>query len=35
MDQAVFAHIRDGKIAELWEIVDVASLREQLGESGR
>lgn len=29
--QAVFAHIRDGKISEMWEIVDVASLREQLG----
>jgi predicted ester cyclase len=29
-EQAVFAHIRDGKIAEMWEIVDVASLREQL-----
>lgn len=35
VDQAVFAHVRDGKIAELWEIVDVASLREHLGESGR
>lgn len=31
IDQAVFAHIRDGKIAELWEIVDTAVLREQLG----
>ena len=30
IDQAVFAHIRNGKIAELWEIVDVDSLREQL-----
>jgi len=30
IDQAVFAHIRDGRIAELWEIVDVDSLREQL-----
>ena len=29
-DQAVFAHIRDGKISEMWEIVDVAYLREQL-----
>jgi predicted ester cyclase len=28
--QAVFAHIRDGRISELWEIVDVDSLREQL-----
>lgn len=30
IDQAVFAHVRDGKIAELWEIVDSAVLREQL-----
>lgn len=30
VDQAVFAHVRDGKIAELWEIVDTASLQEQL-----
>ena len=30
IDQAVFAHIRDGKISELWEIVDVVSLRKQL-----
>ena len=30
IDQAVFAHIRDGKIAEMWEIVDVAALRQQL-----
>jgi len=30
IDQAVFAHIRDGKISQLWEIVDVAFLREQL-----
>ncbi len=35
MDQAVFAYVRDGKIAELWEIVDTAILREQLGETGR
>ena len=33
VDQAVFAHVRAGKIAELWEIVDTAVLREQLGES--
>lgn len=33
VDQAVFAHIREGKIAELWEIVDTAVLRDQLGES--
>ena len=30
IDQAVFAHILDGKIKEMWEIVDVASLREQV-----
>lgn len=35
IDQAVFAHIRDGKIRELWEIVDVASLEEQLGRIAR
>lgn len=35
VDQAVFAHIRDGKITELWEIVDTVALREQLGEAGR
>ena len=35
VDQAVFAHVRDSKIAELWEIVDTAMLREQLGESHR
>lgn len=29
-DQAVFARIRDGKISELWEIVDVASIERQL-----
>ncbi len=35
VDQAVFAHVRDGKIAELWEIVDSAVLREQLGGGDR
>jgi predicted ester cyclase len=35
VDQAVFAHVRDGKITELWEIVDTAVLREQLSEAGR
>ena len=34
VDQAVFAHVRDGKITELWEIVDTAVLREQLSEAG-
>lgn len=28
--QAVFAHVRDGRICELWEIVDVAELEAQL-----
>ena len=35
VDQAVFAHVRDGKITELWEIVDTAVLREQLGDASR
>ena len=35
LDQAVFAHVRDGKITELWEIVDTAVLREQLGRTDR
>lgn len=30
VDQAVFARIRDGKIAELWEIVDTETLMRQL-----
>ena len=30
LDQAIFAHVRRAKIVELWEIVDGASLREQL-----
>ncbi len=30
VDQAVFARLRDGKIEELWEIVDTASLLNQL-----
>ncbi|HVD59262.1 MAG TPA: ester cyclase [Gemmatimonadaceae bacterium] len=30
VDQAVFARLRDGKIEELWEIVDTASLLKQL-----
>lgn len=30
VDQALFAHVRDGKIDELWEIVDTDNLREQL-----
>ena len=31
IDQAVFARVRDGRISELWEIIDVASLEDQLG----
>lgn len=30
VDQAVFARLRDGRIEELWEIVDTASLLSQL-----
>lgn len=30
VDQALFARTRDGKIAELWEIVDTQALLEQL-----
>jgi len=30
-DLALFAYVRDGKIDELWEIVDTASLLSQLG----
>ena len=30
VDQAVFARLRDGKIEELWEIVDTQSLLSQL-----
>ena len=32
MDQAVITHLRDGKIAEAWEIADVTALRDQVGE---
>jgi predicted ester cyclase len=30
-DQAIFAHIRDGKVDEAWEIVDTATLLRQAG----
>lgn len=30
IDQALFARVRDGKIAELWEIVDTDALLKQL-----
>lgn len=36
IDQAVVTHLRDGKVAEAWEIADVAALRAQVsGESAR
>ncbi len=31
IDQALFARTRDGKLAELWEIVDTGALVRQLG----
>jgi ketosteroid isomerase-like protein len=31
IDQAVITHLRDGRVAEAWEIADVAALREQVG----
>lgn len=30
IDQAVIVHLRDGKVAEAWEIADVAALRDQV-----
>jgi len=33
-DQAVFAHVRGGKISELWEIVDVSAVKAQLERAG-
>lgn len=32
IDQAVVTHLRDGKVAEAWEIADVSSLRAQVGD---
>jgi predicted ester cyclase len=32
IDQAVITHLRDGKVAEAWEIADIAALREQVGQ---
>ena len=34
IDQAVITHLRDGKVAEAWEIADIAALRGQVGDSG-
>lgn len=30
IDQAVITHLRDGKVAEAWEIADIAALRAQV-----
>jgi predicted ester cyclase len=30
IDQAVILHLREGKVAEAWEIADIAALREQV-----
>lgn len=30
MDQAVISHLRDGKVAEAWEIADVGALDDQI-----
>jgi predicted ester cyclase len=32
IDQAVVTHLRNGKIAEAWEIADIAALRDQVGD---
>lgn len=32
IDQAVITHLRDRKVAEAWEIADIAALREQVGD---
>ena len=32
IDQAVITHVRDGKVAEAWEIADVAALRDQVAD---
>jgi len=32
IDQAVIAHLRDGRVAEAWEIADGAALREQVAD---
>src|SRR5262245_8058727 len=30
MDQAVIVHLRDGKVAEAWEVADVGALEDQM-----
>lgn len=32
IDQAVVTHLRDGKVAEAWEIADIAALRDQVAD---
>jgi predicted ester cyclase len=32
MDQAVITHLRRGKVAEAWEIADIAALQEQVAD---
>lgn len=32
IDQAVITHLREGKVAEAWEIADIAALLAQVGE---
>jgi len=32
IDQAVIAHLRDGKVVEAWEIADIAALQAQVAE---
>jgi len=32
IDQAVITHLRDGRVAEAWEIADIAALREQVAD---
>jgi len=33
IDQMLFMHVRDGKAAEIWEVVDTARWMQQLGRS--
>ena len=35
IDQAVITHLRDGKVAEAWEIADIAALRAQVADTTR
>ena len=32
IDQAVITHLRDGKVAEAWEIADITALRAQVAD---